>query len=303
MSHHDHHHHEHHYNQAEKNILLALMLNLVFVFVELIGGQIAGSVAITADAVHDLGDSLTIFFAWILQKISRRDATTKFSYGYNRLSLLSSLVVSGVLILSSFFILYQSFQSFRNPGQPHSKIMFALSLVGIFFNGWAFLKLRKGNSHNEKAISLHMLEDLLGWVAVALGAIVLYFKNWPWIDPLLAFFIGLFTLYNAVKNILSVSHLFLQGLPPTFAQEDYVREVQALAGVTSIHDLHVWSLDGHRHVISFHLAVESNLAADAVENLKKQCRTILKNYGHFHCTIETEPKDHRCDDRCDVAKS
>ncbi|MDZ4662663.1 MAG: cation diffusion facilitator family transporter [Pseudomonadota bacterium] len=288
-----------HSHKSVKNIYVALLINLVFVGIELVGGIYAGSFAIIADALHDLGDSLTLFLAWILEKISTKQATKKFSYGYKRLSLLSSLFVSGILIIGSLLILFHSWQNINSVTLPNSKIMFGLALLGILFNGWAFLTLNKGTSLNEKAISLHMLEDLLGWVSILLGSILLMFFQWTWLDGAMAMAIAGFTLFNAVRNLFRAANLFLQAHPVNFDQAKYLSEIKKVQGITGVHDIHVWSLDGEQHIISYHIEISPELSPGAVASLKNTCRELLKPFGKFHCTIETEIEGAPCLDRCE----
>lgn len=304
MSTHQHHPHSHaHAHAPLKNISRALVINFIFVIIELVGAYFSGSVAIYADAVHDMGDSLTLFIAWFLEKASLQKRNRHFTYGYSRLSLASSLVVGGVLIGGSIFILWHAIGSFKEVHIVRPEIMLPLAILGIIFNGWAFQSLRHGHSHNEKTVSLHMLEDLLGWIAVGLVSLTLFFVQWDWLDPLLAVGIALFTLYNAVRNIGESTRVFLQAHPKGFDQELYLKKVSALPGITSIHDVHVWSLDGHQHVISFHVQVNPEFNQSQVALIKEQCRGLLKEFGHFHCTIETEPADSHCEANCDPHKT
>lgn len=294
--------HGHDHNHALKNITRALVLNFIFVIIELVGAHFSGSTAIYADALHDTGDSLTLVVAWLLQRASLKKKNRDFTYGYSRLSLASSLIVGGILVLGSFIILWQSVRNFSTPHILRPEIMLPLSILGVIFNGWAYFSLKHGHSHNEKAVSLHMLEDLLGWVAVGIVSLSLFFVNWTWLDPLLAVGIALFTLYNAIRNIAASTRVFLQANPKDFDLESYFEKVKSLPGVVATHDIHVWSLDGHQHVISYHLQCDPQFSFDQITNIKDKCRSLLKGYGHFHCTIETETNA-QCADNCDPKKT
>lgn len=291
-----------HQSTSLKNITRALVLNFIFVIIELVGAHFSGSMAIYADALHDTGDSLTLVIAWILQRASLKKKTRDFTYGYSRLSLASSLIVAGILVGGSFVILWQSFKNFNVARTLHPEIMLPLAVLGVVFNGWAYFSLRHGHSHNERAVGLHMLEDLLGWVAVGLVSISLFFVDWTWLDPLLAVGIAFFTLYNAIRSIGESTRVFLQANPKDFDLESYFEKVRLLPGIISTHDVHVWSLDGHQHVISYHLQIDPQFNQNQIAGLKDQCRGLLKDFGHFHCTIETEITEF-CADNCDPQKT
>jgi cobalt-zinc-cadmium efflux system protein len=202
-----------HTHQSGKNIATAFFLNLFFAFVELAGGFITNSVAILSDAIHDFGDSLSLGVAWYLQKVSEKKGDDRFSYGYKRFSLLGSLFISIVLVVGSIFIIMESLSRLSNPEDTDGLGMIILAVAGIIINGIAVLKLKRGKSHNEKAVLLHMMEDVLGWIAVFVGGIVVYLWEISIVDPLLSLLIGLWVLFNVYRNLSSTIAIMLQEVP------------------------------------------------------------------------------------------
>lgn len=295
---HDHHHHHHH--SASGNIALALALNLTFSLIELVGGWWTGSLAVIADAIHDLGDSLSLALAWFLEKLAKKAKDESFSYGYHRFSLLSALLSSFIILFGSGFIIYETIGRFNQPILPHSTGMMGLAFLGILVNGLAAFKLSKGETQNEKVLTWHLMEDLLGWVAVLLGAIVIYWTSWTWIDPALAVGLSLYIMWNVVKHLRYTLHLFFQGQPKNFSPLEFQNRVSQIPGVVAIHDLHAWSLDGERNILSCHLIVEKGLSHEEVFQLKEKVRHYAKEFGKFHVTIETEITDFPCLDDCDT---
>jgi cobalt-zinc-cadmium efflux system protein len=293
------HNHSHH---AAGNIGIAFLLNFVFAILELIGGFLTGSVAILADAVHDFGDSLTLGVAFILQKLSARGRSSEYSYGYGRLSLLSAIITGVILSAGTIFVLYAALPRLFSAAEaevPHSLGMMAFALLGVGVNGFAAWRLQHGHTQNEKMLTWHMLEDLFGWVAVLIGAVVIHFTQWAWVDPALAVFFSLFILWNVLKNLWHTLRIFLQGVPESFAEAKFRAAVAALPGVEGVHDVHAWSLDGESNILSLHLVVkESALAA----KLKAEVRRIAASFGKFHTTIEVETKGDACLDDCDEEK-
>ncbi len=200
---------------AVKNMRIAFWLNFIFAGIELAGGLLTNSVTILSDAVHDLGDSIVIGLSLVLEKKSHQGRTAKFTYGQRRFSILAAFCTSLVLITGSVFIVYEAIHRLIRVEEVHSAGVIGLAILGILFNGIAVLRLKKDSreSLNHKGIMLHLLEDVLGWVAVLVGAIIMYFTSWFWIDPILSLLVAALILWNAVKNIRSSLGIFLSRPP------------------------------------------------------------------------------------------
>ena len=208
------HSHSHsHQHGTDDRIGWAFFLNVTFTIIEFIGGWLTNSTAIMADAVHDLGDSLSIGFAWILSRFSNKAAPDKYSYGYRRLTLFGALVNGVVLVIGSIWVLFEAIPRLTNPEMPVVEGMLGLAILGVAVNGYAVFKLKAGETLNEKVLTWHLLEDVLGWVAVLIVSIVLLFVELPILDPLLS--IG-FTLFILFRKSVPVAN-FLRGVPPVGA--------------------------------------------------------------------------------------
>ncbi|HIA00508.1 MAG TPA: cation transporter, partial [Myxococcales bacterium] len=190
---HCHHHHDHH---STDNIAVAFYLNLCFTIIELIGGLFTNSLAILADAIHDLGDTIALGFSFFMEKLAKKHPDELFSYGYQRFSLLAALVTALVLVIGSAFIVVESIPRLLHPEDVHSQGMLLLALFGIAFNGLAALRLRHGKTLNEQAVSLHMIEDMLGWVGVLLTAIAIEIWQLTFLDPLFSLLFSLYILFG-----------------------------------------------------------------------------------------------------------
>jgi len=290
------HSHNHgHSHDSSQNIGVAFFLNLSFTIIELIGGIITNSVAIISDAVHDFGDSVSLALAWYFQKLSKKGSNKLYSYGYKRFSLLGAIINSVVLIVGSVFILSEAIPRIFNPQETSAKGMFILAIIGIAVNGAAVLRTRKGSSINERVVSLHLLEDVLGWFAVLAGSILIYLTGLTIFDPLLSIAISLFVLFNVFRNIKQVLPILLQGTPRELKQEHIVNELNEIENIASIHDLHIWSLDEDYNVLTVHVKLEKPLSMDELADLKRQIRTMLKEEEIQHATIEFETGEEHCD--------
>ncbi|MGC9490458.1 MAG: cation diffusion facilitator family transporter [Thermovirgaceae bacterium] len=288
------HQHHHHHVAEESRIGTAFLLNLGFALVELVGGLFVGSVAILSDAVHDLGDSVSLGLAWFLQKFSRKGRDSRFTYGYRRFSLLSALVNAIVLVSGSLLVLSRALPKLFSPEAPNVTGMFLLALLGVSVNGFAAFRLWKGSSMNARIVAWHLLEDVLGWAAVLVLSIVMAFRPWYILDPLLSVAVSVFILWNVIKNLRSVLEIFLQGTPEDITLKDVEKTLTNVPGVLSVHDLHVWSLDGERTVLTAHLVIPRDSSIEDAIAIKRAARGQLSHKGIDHATLETERPGDPC---------
>ena len=196
--------------KTERNILIAFILNLFFSAFELFGGIFTGSVAIVSDALHDIGDAMSIGVSYFLEKKSKREPDDVFTYGYMRYSVLGSLITTAILLFGSCAVIYNAVDKLIHPTEIHYSGMILFAIVGVIVNAAAAFFTREGDSLNQKAVNLHMLEDVLGWIVVLLGAIVMRFTDLTVIDPVMSICVAIFIFMNAVKNMKEILNLFLE---------------------------------------------------------------------------------------------
>ena len=291
-----HHHHPHSPTSAAR-ILTAFLLNLFFSVFELIGGILTGSVAILSDALHDLGDAAGIGLSFFLERKSRKQPDTTHTYGYARYSVLGGLITTVILLAGSCLVIYNAILRLLNPTPIHYNGMLIFAVVGITVNLAAALFTRHGDSLNQRAVNLHMLEDVLGWIVVLIGAVVMRFTDWVFLDPLMSVGVAVFILVHALKNLKEILDLFLEKTPDGISVEELTTHLTALAGVVSVHHIHIRSLDGSRHYATLHAVVEGDPAA-----VKAAIRGELAEHGITHATIETETVGEECGEvECHVA--
>lgn len=285
------HAHDHH---PGGDIKVAFFLNFVFTVIEFAGGILTNSVAILSDAFHDLGDSISLGLAWYFENLSKKKKTAGYSYGYRRFSLAGALINAVVLMIGSVIILREAIPRFFNPQMVKVEGMMALGVLGIIFNGIAALRLRNRSSLNQKVVYLHLLEDVLGWIAVLLGALIMYFVDAPFIDPLLSVLISAYILFNVFRNLKAIIKIVMQGTPAETdlsAIDHYFSQVPEIDGY---HDLHVWSLDGQYHVLTVHLIVDGSIDREKLIQLKLKIREDLHQMGIGHVTLEFETDKEEC---------
>lgn len=290
--------HKHHYSDV-KNIKVAFFLNLSFTIIEIIGGILTNSVAILSDAVHDLGDSVTLGLSWYFQKLSKKPRTKVYTYGYKRFSLLGALINSIILLIGSVVILFHAIPRLFNPQQPDTKGMLVLAIIGVIVNGLAVLRLRKGSSINEKVVSLHLMEDVLGWLAVLIGALIMNFVDAPIIDPILSLVISLYIFFNVFRNMREGLRIILQGSPSKLDIDEVENILLTMINVDSVHDLHAWTIDGEFNILTIHVVLKEDISLEKQQKLKIDIRESMLRLGVQHCTIEFELQDEDCEmDNC-----
>ena len=278
--------HEHNHSKSEGNIKVAFFLNLAFTIIEIFGGIYTNSVAIMSDAIHDLGDSISLGLAWYFQNLSKKGHDENYSYGYKRFSLLGAIINSLILFGGSIIIIREAI---LNPQVADAEGMIYFALLGIAVNGAAAYKLMKGETMNERVVYLHLLEDVLGWVAVMIGAIIMYFYDLPIIDPILSIGIAGYILFNVVKNIKKSMSILLQGVPEDVKVPEIEKFLNNHELIKGYHDLHIWSMDGSYNILTIHIELNENI--EPFTNPKNIIKKGLIDLGIEHPTIEIHEHD------------
>ena len=284
------HNHSHQENN-QQNILLAFFMNAGFAVIEFVGGYLTNSVAIYSDALHDLGDSIALLFAYIAEKISVKKADKNFTFGYSRFSVLAALVNGLILLIGSTFIIREAVVRFQNPEPIHAPGVILLALLGLGVNGFAAYRMSKNSGLNSRMIMLHLLEDILGWCAVLLVSIVLLFKPWYFLDSLLSILIALIIINGVVKNLYNVSKIFLQAFPESLSREEIIKDLLTFDNVLDIHFIQGWSLDESNFNLTLHVKVSSNMLMKDVDILRKKIEVFLREKHIQFTTIQFEGDD------------
>jgi len=280
--------------ESEENIRIAFFLNLAFTVAEFAGGMAFSSLAITADALHDLGDSFSLGLAWFFERISARRPSPLFSYGYRRFSLLAAFLNGVILLVGGAVILWSAASRILTPVMPDAPGMLVFAVVGILVNGAAALRLRGGRSLNEQVVAWHLIEDLLGWAAILLVSLVLMVWDLPILDPAVSVLITLVVLVNVLRNLRRTVVIFLQGVPPSLSLQAVEERLGGLPGVRGVHDLHLWSLDGEHHILTAHVVIPEGTTEEEFIATKCRVRDAAMAMGISHATLEMERIGEAC---------
>ena len=267
--------------KAKYAVWVAFFLNLTYAIVEFIAGGVFGSSAVLADSVHDLGDAIAIGISAFLETISNREEDNQYTLGYKRFSLLGALVTAIILMTGSVLVILENVTKILNPQPVNDEGILWLGMIAITINVLASLVVGKGKTKNESILSLHFLEDTLGWLAVILMAIVLRFTDWYILDPLLSLVISFFILSKAIPRFW----IFLDAVPEGLETGDLEKDLEALTNVKSVNQLSIWSMDGLENNAIIHLCLED---WEQMTETKNQVRQLLEERGVQNITIEVD---------------
>lgn len=278
--------------KSDKKILFAFILNLAFSIFECIGGIFTGSIAILSDSIHDMGDAISIGISYLLERKSKKPATEIFTYGYSRYSIVGSLFTAGILLIGSIVVIINATHRIINPVEINYNGMILFAIIGVVINLIAARLTHGGHSLNQKAVSLHMLEDVLGWIVVLIGAIIMRFTDFAYLDSVLSIGVTIYVIVNAIKLIKEAMDVLLEKAPHDINLRCVQDHVLALDGVLDIHHMHVWSIDGAHHCVTMHVVTNSNPSL-----LKQAIKEELQEHGIVHITIEFETEHEECPER------
>ena len=277
-------------------VWLAFLLNFSFAIIEFIFGGLFASSAILADSVHDLGDAVAIGVSAVLETISNREEDSRYTLGYKRFSLLGALITAVILMTGSVFVILENLTKLFHPQPVNDEGILWLGIIAVTINVLASLVVRKGKTKNESILSLHFLEDTLGWVAVILMAIVLRFTDWYILDPLLSLVISFFILSKAIPRFWSTLKIFLDAVPEGVDIEQVKSDLEQLEHVSSVNQLNLWTMDGLEKNAIIHVCLEQ---IEDMEASKTAIRHHLKDIGFHNITIEvdSDQDSHACHKR------
>ena len=271
--------------KAKYTVWLAFFLNLTYAIVEFIAGGVFGSSAVLADSVHDLGDAIAIGISAFLESISNREEDSHYTLGYKRFSLLGAMITAVILMTGSVLVILENIAKIFHPQSVNDEGIFWLGIIAIIINVLASLVIRKGQTKNESILSLHFLEDTLGWVAVILMAIVLRFTDWYILDPLLSLAISFFILSKALPRFWSTLKIFLDAVPEGVDIQKIKTDLAELDHVASINQLNLWTMDGLEKNAIVHVCLKE---MEHMETCKESIRIFLKDCGFQNITIEVD---------------
>jgi len=275
-----------HNHSTEKNILIAFLLNIGFSIFEILGGFFTGSIAIVSDAVHDAGDALSIGISYFLEKKSNRKSDDVYTFGYRRYSIIGALITTTILLLGSIIVIYTATKRLFDPAELNKDGMIFIAIIGLIINFFAAYFTKEGDSLNQHAVNLHMLEDVLGWFVVLLGSIIIKLTNFIYIDSIMSIGVATFLLIETCKNMKLIFDLILEKTPNGITVKNVKEKLKEIEEIKDIHHIHLWSLDGNKIYATMHIVAD--------KNIKEDVRKKLEELNIFNVTIELEHTSEVC---------
>ena len=276
----------HHHKKAGENLAFVFFMNLAFNIIVILGGLATNSMAILADCIHDMSDTISIALAWALEHVAQRDSTDRYSYGYQRFSILGAVIISVFVIIMALIILQEAIPRLFSPEGVDAEGMLIVAVVGIIFKSISVYRLHGGETFNEKAILFHQLGDVFEWIAILILSLVLMFWDGaPYLDPFVSIGIAIWLIFNLGRNLYKSVEVLLQKTPDNFDVDEFKDQIMSIDGVNAIDDFHIWSLDGIDSVMT--LKVDVDFGND-VEKIKREIYDVSGRYHVVDITIELD---------------
>jgi cobalt-zinc-cadmium efflux system protein len=292
--HHNHHGHSHSHTEGgntEKNLLLSALLNLVVTIAEIIGGLVSNSLALLSDALHNLGDTSAIFIAFLANLISKKEGTSKKTFGFKRIEILAALFNAIILVVIIIYLFIEAWHRLRNPMPVKGLVMLVVAIIGLVANLLSVLLLKKHSEQNIniRAAYLHLIGDTVSSFIVILTAILIYFFNIFWIDPLVTFFLGIYLLWETYRILKVALDILMQATPPGLDLNEVKEALEKIPAVDNIHHVHAWNLSDQDIHFECHVDLKSDIRISETEIIRDAINEMLKEkFKITHVTIQYE---------------
>ena len=283
--------HEHHHHQATgKNLFFTILLNAGISLAELIGGILSGSIALISDAIHNFSDVLSLIVSYVAQRLSKREANEKSTFGYRRSEIFAAFINATTLIVLAFYIFYEAVMRFMEPTEVNTTLVIWLAVASIVVNALSVLIIKDDaeESMNMKSAYLHLFGDMMTSIAVLVGGILMKYFQIYWIDPLFSILIAIYLVYMSWGIFQSSLKIMMQFTPENIDLDKIVEDVTSIEGVKNIHHIHIWQINEHDIMLEAHIGFERDIAISAFEEKLKEACQILEKYHIEHITLQPE---------------
>ena len=291
-------HQHHHEDDSEQKIIFAISINFFLTVAQIIGGVFSGSLALIADALHNLSDAASLVIAFFARKIGKKSADEFKTFGYKRAEIIASLINLTLLIVLSLYLIYQAIWRFIEPQMISGWIIIIIAGVAFLIDLYTSIITYKlsHNNMNMRAAFLHNLSDALASIGVIVGGALIILYNVIWVDALITIMIGGYILWQGIKMLPDSINFLMDGTPKEISVIQVKDNLSQIKEVLDIHHMHIWNLDEKRIALEAHVVVDSNNLMETAEIKKKLKSNLEKYFGIVHSTLEFEHADENCDD-------
>ncbi len=282
--------HEHHHEVNGKSLWWTILLNMVITLAEGIGGFISGSMALISDATHNFSDVLSLIISYVANRLSRRKATTAYTYGFKRSEILAAFINSTTLIVLALFILVEGIRKLFVPETIDAHWVIWLAIASIVINGLSLLFIRKDaqDNMNIKSSLLHLFSDMLTSVAVLLGGLAMKYFQWFWVDALFSILIALYLLFSSLSIVKSSLKIIMQFTPENIDIIKITASINEIPGIKNIHHVHLWQIDEHELMLEAHVDMEQDVIISEFERTLEKIKKVLEEHNIHHVNIQPE---------------
>ncbi|MFC2021714.1 cation diffusion facilitator family transporter [Chloroflexota bacterium] len=288
----DNHHSEtsHPSSTGSNPLKIALVIVLVVMVAEVIGGVLSGSLALLGDAGHMLVDALALGLALFAITIARRPATPTKTYGYHRAEIMAALANGTTLVLLALWIFYEAYKRFLEPPVIQTSLMLLVATIGLIANLIGMLLLRRARHEqlNIKAAFWHIFGDTISSVGVIIAGIIISVTGWYIVDPIIAVFIGVIILWGAVRIVRESADILLEAVPRHIEIDKVIETIKNVSGVEEVHDIHIWTITSGIHALSAHLVIEDQTVSRSAEIVATVNQDLARNFNMTHTTLQLE---------------
>lgn len=281
---HGHGHTHSHEDISERNLIISTLLNLLITIAEVIGGIVSNSLALLSDALHNLSDTIAIFIALVANKASKKNANSRKTFGYKRIEILAAFFNAVVLVAISIYLFIEAIQRFKNPEEIKGGIMLTVAIIGLIANLISMVLLQRDSTKNLniKAAYLHLLGDTLSSVAVIAGGVLIYYKGYYWLDPIITILVGLYILKESWSIIMETIGILMQSTPSNISLDEVKKAVEQLPEIENIHHIHAWNMNENISHIEAHINLMTDIKVSETKNIQTKLEKILHEQFNFH---------------------
>ncbi len=269
---------------------IALVIVLVVMAFEVIGGIVSNSLALLSDAGHMLVDALALGLSLFAMTVAQRPATPTKTYGYHRVEIMAALANGTILVLISLYIFYQAYQRFLDPPHVQTPLMLLVAIIGLAANLAGMLLLRRSShrSLNIKAAYWHIIGDTISSVGVIVAGVIILVTGWYVLDPVIAVFIGGIILWGAVRIVRESADILLEAVPSHIQVNKVIETIKNAPGVEDVHDIHIWTITSGMHALSAHLVIEDQIVSRSAEIVEAVNQDLSRYFDIRHTTLQLE---------------